>query len=157
MLICCFVTSVDWPNVPKMCYCQNIQIGLQKQNCFSYHDNHAFIWYTTLVEIKYTIEIFVEHYGLFVNYFQCKCVFFKLNLYFWQLIDLEPQGHDPVRKNMLLITLLMWKVLGRIISKNPLWVLQCKVGPNIPVWLPEYARVFHLGPKQEVFNAILQP
>ena len=33
---------------------------------------------------------------------------------------------------------LMWKVLGCIICKNPLWVLSCKVGPKIPVWLPEW-------------------
>ena len=40
--------------------CPNIQIRLQKQNCISCHDNHTFIWYTTWMEIKYIIEIFVE-------------------------------------------------------------------------------------------------
>ena len=34
---------------------------------------------------------------------------------------------------------LMWKVLGCIICKNPLWVLSCKVGPKLPVWLPDYS------------------
>ena len=33
---------------------------------------------------------------------------------------------------------LMWNVLGSIICKNPLWVLQCTVGVKIPVWLPDY-------------------
>ena len=33
---------------------------------------------------------------------------------------------------------LMWKVLGCIICKNPLWVLSCKVEAKIPVWLPDY-------------------
>ena len=33
----------------------------------------------------------------------------------------------------------MRKVLGCIICKNPLWVLSCKVGPKLPVWLPDYA------------------
>ena len=33
---------------------------------------------------------------------------------------------------------LMGKVLRCIICKNPLWVLSCKVGPKIPVWLPDY-------------------
>ena len=35
---------------------------------------------------------------------------------------------------------LMWKVVGCIICKNPLWVLSCKVGPTILVWLPDYKR-----------------
>ena len=48
-----------------MCNCPNIQIRLQRQNCISCHDNHMFNWHTTLVTIKSTIKIFVEHYGLF--------------------------------------------------------------------------------------------
>ena len=62
--------------------CLNIQIRLQQQNCTSCHDNHTFILYTTLVEIKYTIDIFVEHYELSLNYFQCKLVYFTMDLYF---------------------------------------------------------------------------
>ncbi len=30
----------------------------------------------------------------------------------------------------------IWKVL--VICKTPLWVLSCKVGPKLPVWLPDY-------------------
>ena len=41
--------------------------------------------------------------------------------------------------------LLVWKVLGYIICKNPLWVLSCKVGPKIPVWLPDYIRDLRVG------------
>ena len=50
------------------------------------------------------------------------------------------------------------KVLGCIICKNPLWVLSCKVGPKIPVWLPDYQEMSHAqrgssGPKTNDISA----
>ncbi len=79
--------DVNWPNRPATCNCPNIQTRLQKQNCISWHDNHIFIWHTTLVTNKTTIKTIVEHYGLFFNYFQCKCVCYVESL-FLQLIEL---------------------------------------------------------------------
>ncbi len=69
--------NVNWTNRHATCNCPNIQTRLQKQNCISWHDNHMFIWHTTLVTIKTTIKTIVQHYGLFLYYFQCKCVFLR--------------------------------------------------------------------------------
>ena len=51
---------------------------------------------------------------------------------------------------------LMWKVLGCIICKNPLWVLSCKVGPKIPVWLPDYMLICHGQEKLKITLTIAQ-
>ena len=43
---------------------------------------------TTLVTIKNTIKILVEHYGLFLNYFHCFMCFFDVESLFLQLLEL---------------------------------------------------------------------
>ena len=66
--------DVNWLNRPTIRAVIRIFRPVCKSKIFiSYHDNHMFIWHATLVTIKTTIKVFVEHYGLFFNYFQCKC------------------------------------------------------------------------------------
>ena len=59
---------------------------------------------TTLVEIKYTIEIYILN---IMGYFKMSLsviFFFILDLYFCNYLTLEPQDHNPIRSILLYYT-----------------------------------------------------